>query len=336
MKNTTINKHLILPILIVFNFLICSFSPLTLRAQADKSPESLKIIQFTDVHIDKKNPILKARMYPESIKLLKAGVDQANAIKDTDLVVFSGDLVNTSNKDDLFTFMKTANKLDFPWIATTGNHDIGISGGISKSEFIKLLSSHNLNINSNKTYYSYVPKKGYIVICLDGVIDKIITANGMFDNEQLKWLDKTLTEYKKSKAIIVQHFPIVEPYASLSHKVLNGERYMDVIKKHQNVIAILSGHYHATKVTKVGNIVHISTPALIEYPNAFRVIKINDNGKKIEIKTEVVETSLKDVQEKSKSLSRSPELSRGHVQDRNVLLYVDSLNARKSLSKTAF
>jgi 3',5'-cyclic AMP phosphodiesterase CpdA len=325
MKNTLINKYFIIPLVIILNLVLCAdFSPFS-QAEGSPNGDNLKIIQFSDVHIETKSPVLRARMLPYSLNLFKTGVEQANSIKNVDLVVFSGDLINRSDKTELFNFIKTAKRLKSRWIAVVGNHDIGISGGINKSEFMKILSSHNLNINTNRTYYTYVPKKGYVVICLDGVIDSIITANGMFDNEELKWLDKTLSEYKNSKAILVQHFPVVEPNHSISHKVLNSDKYMAVIQKHPNVIAILSGHYHMAKVTKVGNIVHISTPSLVEYPNAFRVINFNDNGKKIEVKTEIIETSLKNVQEQSKKLSKSPDLHRGQVQDRNVLLYLNSL-----------
>ena len=304
MRRKFLNKYFAIIAIIIINLvLLTNFSSFS-QVEGKQYKDNLKIIQFTDTHIDTKTPILRSRMYPESSNLLRAAVDQANSINDVDIVIFSGDLVNRPDKTDLFNFIKIANKLKQKWIAVAGNHDIGISGGLSKSEFMKILSSHNLNINNDKPYYVFVPKKGYVIICLDGVIDSTITANGMFDDEELKWLDKTLSEYNDSKAILVQHFPIVEPSHSISHRVLNSDKYMAVVKKHPNVIAILSGHYHMAKITKIGNIVHVSTPSLIEYPNAFRVINFSDNGKKIEVKTEIIETSLKDLQEKSKSLSK--------------------------------
>lgn len=321
MKNKSIKFISILALVLVQIF-ICNSNNISYGKE--KKVDELKIIQISDIHIDTKSRDRKGRLYTKSLELFENAVKQVNNIEDVDAVVFSGDLINRPNKIDLYKFTKTANKLEAPWLPSLGNHDINpVFGELNKNEYMITISSHNYDINSTNSYYFYIPQKGYIIIMLDGVMEKSITANGHFDNIQLEWLDKTLSKYKNHKAILVQHFPVVEPYKSLSHKVLNDEEYLELIQKHPNVIAILSGHYHAAKAQKVDGILHISTPALVEYPNAFRVLTFKDNGEKIEIQSKMIETELQDIQKESKEKAGSPELNYGSIEDRNFIMYVD-------------
>ena len=36
------------------------------------------------------------------------------------------------------------------------------------------------------------------------------------------------------------------------------------------------GHYHATKITQHENVLYVNTPALVSYPNAFRIINVTN------------------------------------------------------------
>lgn len=266
-------------------------------------PDSLKIVQLTDVHYSSKGCNKGARMRAYSGALLKDAVCQINTMPDVDMVVFSGDSVDTPSKSDLIEFAKIANNLKYPWYNALGNHEVGVGGGLNKETYFQILSGINLNYSSLaflKPYYVITPKKDYKVIFMDGAIGTKVSANGYFSAEQLCWLDEKLTHYKDKKVIIVQHFPVVEPLKSPSHKVLNDKEYLAVLDKHNNVTVVLSGHYHCSRVLKRNGVLHISTPALIQYPNAFRVITICEEPTGTKVKIETIETNLKDVQAQSK------------------------------------
>jgi len=181
----------------------------------------------------------------------------------------------------------------------------------------------NNYIKADKSYYSFEPKKGYLVIVMDPVIDNRITANGYIDKQQLKWIDDQLDKNWNSRVIIVEHHPIVEPFESKGHKIINSDEYLKILNRHNNVIAVLSGHYHATKIKQIGHIVFVSTPSLVEYPNAFRIITVNKDNDKITFRFEFKETNLKDVQRLSKSLSSSPTLEAGEEKDRNTCITIN-------------
>lgn len=267
-------------------------------------PDTLKIVQLTDVHYSSKGTNKGPRMRAYSGVLLKDAVCQINAMPDVDMVVFSGDSIDTPDKKDLVGFAKIANNLKYPWYNALGNHEVGVGGGLSKEIYFQILSSINLNYSSLsflKPYYVITPKKDYKVIFMDGVIDTRVSANGYFSPEQLCWLDEKLTYYKDKKVIIVQHFPLVEPVKSENHKILNDKEYFSVLDKHNNVVAVLAGHYHCPKVLKRNGVMHIATPSLMQYPNAFNVITICEEPTGTKIKIETVETNLKDVQAQSKA-----------------------------------
>ena len=269
------------------------------------NPDTLKIVQLTDVHYATKGANKGSRMRAYSGDLLKDAIIQINAIPDVDMVVFSGDSIDNPVKSDLIAFAKIANTLKYPWYNALGNHEVGVGGGLSKEAFFQILSGINLNYSSLaflRPYYVIAPKKDYRIIFMDGVINTKISSNGYFSEEQLLWLEEKRIRYKNKKVIIVQHFPLVEPIKSPSHKVLNDKKYLDILDKYNNVVAVLAGHYHCGKTVKRNGVLHITTPALVQYPNAFSVIKISPCGTastKIEI--ELKDTNLKNVQAQSKA-----------------------------------
>ncbi len=326
-KNMKKSPGLFFLIFTLFLILGIAYFPLnsTYNAIAKNETENsvLKLAHLSDIHIDSTSKDSSRRLYSSSRKLFQDAVEQINGVDNIDLVLFSGDSINKPVESDLMKFISIANKLKYPWHASTGNHEIGIKGGLSKSRRISLISKYNKNVNSDKSYYSFSPKKGYLFVVMDGVIDWRVTANGYYHKEELEWLDKELSGNKDSKVIIVQHFPVIEPSKSESHKILNAAEYQQVLNKHNNVIAVLSGHYHAAKIIKSDNKVYVSTPALVEYPNSFRVITISDKKDKIQIDFDFKETRLKNLQQKSKSKSKSWQLNQGKDVDRDTTVIID-------------
>lgn len=316
--NTNLKRYLYL--LLTF---VCIFVFANICLSQDNYSDSLSFAQISDVHFDLNKPDLKARMYAESDKLLDDAVKQINRDTDLNFVMFSGDMINRPEEKLLLKFIKHANKLDVPWYAAAGNHDIGINGGLSKDQFVLLLNSHNPKFRAEKTYYSFIPKKGFKVIVLDTIIDDEVTANGRFSEEEFKWLEGELDRSKSDKIIIFEHHPVVEPFPSESHRMLNADCFMDLIKKHKNVVGVFSGHYHGARVNTIDGILHVSTPSLVQYPNAFRLVTITKTKKGVTVDLKYVETGLKEIQSKSRLMSLSGEMLNGAPEDRETTIELD-------------
>lgn len=280
------------------------------------SGSNLTFAQISDAHYSSAQTNTSYRLTAESGELLADAVAQINETPDVDFVMFTGDMINTPHQKELMRFLTYANQLQYPWYAVLGNHDICIGGYLSKKLYIDILNSHNKDFSFSKPYYSFTPKKGYKVIGLDSIIDTKITCNGQIDKEQLKWLDKELSKSKNDTVLIFIHGPLVEPLHSASHVTLNADEVLKVINKYKNPIAIFSGHYHTTKITLMGNVLHVSTPSLVSYPNAFRIVKVNNQKNKVIFDIYFKETRYKDVQKRAKMMAFGSKTYYGSEEDR--------------------
>ena len=66
-------------------------------------------------------------------------------------------------------------------------------------------------------------------------------------------------------------------------------------------IAIFSGHYHTTKIIQDENIIHVSTPSLVTFPNAFRTVNITNYKDRTIFDFYFNQTTLTNVQDESKA-----------------------------------
>jgi len=287
------------------------------------SENNLTFAQISDAHYSSAKTNTSYRLTAESGELLADAVAQVNETPNVDFVMFTGDMVNTPYQKELMAFLSYANKLNAPWYAVFGNHDICIGGNLNKKLYLNILNSHNKNFNSVKPYYSFAPKKGYKVIGLDSIIDTRITANGELSAEELKWLDKELSKSKDDVVLIFMHGPLIEPMHSSNHLTLNADEALKIINKYKNPIAVFSGHYHTTKITQMANVLHVSTPSMVSYPNSFRIVKINNQKNKAIFDIQLEETRYKDVQKRAKLMAFGSKTYYGAHSDRSGTFVIE-------------
>lgn len=208
---------------------------------------NLRIAQVSDAHFSSFEENTSYKFLKKSGELLDDVIFQINTSGPYDFVMFTGDLVNYPKISELQKFTSHVNNLMYPWYAIAGNHDISIDGPLTKDKFIAILAQANDNMNQKHIYYAFTPKKGFRVICLDSIIDYKLTANGEISNEEFIWLKEELDEHEKDTIIICTHVPIIEPYSSSNHKMLNEYEVRKLLKTHKNPLIVLQGHYHAVK-----------------------------------------------------------------------------------------
>lgn len=280
--------------------------------------DSLNFAQISDAHFSTVKTNTSYRLTADSADILSDVVHQVNAVANLDFVMFTGDMINTPYEKELNAFLPYANQLKYPWYCVFGNHDISIGGYLSKKMYMDILNSNNKHFNYKQGYYSFSPKKGFKIIALDSIIDDRVTANGRIDEAQLKWLDKQLSKSKHDTVLIFLHVPVLEPLQSSSHELLNANEVNTILKKYKNPIAVFSGHYHTTKITQVDNVLHVSTPSLISYPNAFRIVRVTNQKNKVLFDLYFKETGLKEVQTKAKLMAFGSKTYYGAEADRTA------------------
>ncbi len=284
-------------------------------AQGNNPQGTVRFVHITDVHLNPQRDNVKGRMVKHSLELLNDAVEQINGMKDIDFVIFTGDMADRSDQKLLVQFTEAANELEVPWYWTTGNHDLAPSG-MKSEQLLSVMNAHNPYIQPKSTCYSF-SVKGFLFFSMDGASDEKTTSQGWFSDECLMFLDERLSASPNTPAVVFQHFPLVYPYQSSSHSVTNGKEYLDLIARHPNVKALFAGHFHAARIKKTNNVLHVASPALVEYPNAFRVVAIQKTGNNYVFDIRTVETRLKDVQGLSKSKSPAA-LNFGKEDDRNL------------------
>lgn len=231
---------------------------------------SIKFVQVTDTHFEVEKP--------HTVKVLEETVKDINRLKGVSFVVFTGDNLNHPNPADLEEFIKLVNKLHVPYYLVIGNHDVFKNKNLSKERYNEIVRDNNLFWFHRKWNYTF-KKKGYTFIVVDGAKEIIPGPVGYYRADTLKWLDKQLTQNAKSPVIIFQHYPIIDApefgAARLrTHKTYEPEKYFEVLDKHDNVLAILSGHFHVNSETMKNGVYHISSPTLLNEPHYYKIIDI--------------------------------------------------------------
>ena len=294
--------------------------------QGYTNASGLRFVQVSDSHFLKNGSNTTFKMIAESPKLLDDAIEQINSTPNVDFVMFTGDLIDKPYENELLAVLPHINKLSYPWYFSFGNHDICYGGHLTKNLYLNILRKHNSNFTYSKPYYSFVPKEGFKVIVLDSIIDTEITGNGYIYPEQIKWLDNELKTSQKDVVLIFMHVPLIEPFSSHHHKMNNADEVRKIIEKYKNPIGVFTGHYHATKVVQVNNVLYVSSPALVSYPNAFRIIDMTVKKNKVVFNLQFKETNLKNIQKLAKLMVFAGPLYYGEEQDRNAIY---EINKRK-------
>ena len=299
-----------------------------LQACSVVNESSLRFAQVSDVHFMSNGYNSTIKMIGESPRLLDDAVNQLNSYNHLDFVMFSGDQIDKSFEKELRAFLSHVAKLQHPWYLLFGNHDRCIGGYLTTSVYLDLVKQVNSNFNVDKSYYSFVPKKNYKVIVLDNIVMNEITSNGYIDEEQLKWLKKELDSSKNDVVLIFMHVPVVEPFASPNHRMRNGIVLKQLLESYKNPIAVFQGHYHATKITQRDNVLYVSSPALVSYPNAFRIVSVSNYKDKVVFDFEWKETKEVTVQKMAKILAFSGSIYAGEEKDQTGIYEIKKNKGR--------
>lgn len=293
-----------------------------LGLQCYSSTSSLRFAQLSDTHFYTGTDNTTYKMIGRSGELLDDAISQINETPNVSFVMFTGDLIDKPFEKELSAFLPHTEKINAPWYFAFGNHDTMVGGYLNPKLYMELVNKYNKNNKFEKTYYSFVPQKGYKAIVLDSIIRDRLTSNGRLGDEQLAWLDNELAKSQKDTVLIFMHVPVLEPYVSPNHRLLDADKMEAVLGKYKNPIAVFQGHYHGAKITQKGNILYVSCPSMVTYPNAFRMITITNYRNKVVFDIQEKETRHKDIQKLAKLLIFASNFYTGGESDRNAVVTI--------------
>ena len=224
--------------------------------------KDLRFVQITDTRFSAS---------AENDALTKV-IKDINKQKNVKFVVFTGDNIEKPSPDELLAFLDEAKKLNCPFYIVIGDKDVNKLKHLSKLDYTKLLKKHIKKYKPETPNYTF-EKDGVIFIVADGAKDVIPGTNGYYKDDVLLWLDTELTKYPEKNVIILQHFPLIPPAEKETYYTFKPENYLKVLAKHNNVKAIISGHFGVNSQKNFNGVEHITTAGLPYY----RIIDIMDS-----------------------------------------------------------
>ena len=223
--------------------------------------KDLRFVQIDSVRYSKDN----------NSETLAKVIKDINKQKDIDFIVFTGDNIDRPDIENLKGFISAAKKLHKPYYVVIGDKDVNKHKDLSKKDYQKFVRKKVSNIKAKETNYTF-EKDGVVFFIVDGAKDVIPSSNGYYKDDVVEWVDANLNFYNDKNVVILQHFPLIPPENNENYVTFKPQKYLEVIQKHKNVKAVISGHFGINKEETVNGIVHISTAPIPMY----RVIDIID------------------------------------------------------------
>lgn len=211
-------KHIHSHLKLILALMIC--------ASASLSAFGVRITVLSDIHVTPGNA---------NESKLREAVAEINS-NDTKLVVMNGDLTNEGSDEQLKNVKAILDQITKPLFVLPGNHENNWSQSACKT-FGDLWGSDR-----------FVTETDSLVIIGINCGPYMKMGDGHIKQEDLSWLDRTLSERTKSgkKVLSFCHYPINEDLD-------NCKDYVKILQKYPVVVHIC-GHYHVFRQYQTGGI----------------------------------------------------------------------------------
>ena len=206
---------------------------LLLAVMAISASAQTRIALLTDLHVSPGN---------RNSQKLKEVVEEVNASQ-AQIVIVSGDLTNEGSDEELKCVKGILDGLKKPQFVVPGNHEDQWSQSACK-RFVDMWGNDR-----------FVTELDGMVIVGINCGPYMKAADGHIKQEDLTWLDETLSKHKDKRVISVNHYPIT--YEDLD----NYDQYINLLSKYR-VAVHLCGHHHIFKHYRGGEIDALMNRAL--------------------------------------------------------------------------
>ena len=215
--------------------------------------KDMRFVQVTDI-----------KFSGENVQMLEDFIEQINRQKDIEFVIFNGDNIAKPDKVELDKFLEKIKKLNKPFYIVLGEKDVNKYKHLGKEDYLKTRKKQFNKSKREESDYVFEVDK-FVFIVVDGSKEVIPSTNGYYKEDTLSWLENQLDLYLDRNVIIFQHFPLIPPSEKETYYTFKPEKYLEILSKHSNVKAIISGHFGVNKEVTFNGISHISTAGLPFY-----------------------------------------------------------------------
>ena len=207
------------------------------------------IVQISDTHLfgDKNRKINGSNSYQNLKSVINHVISED---KNPDLIVVSGDLSQDCTFESYQHLANLLHKCGIKYYIFPGNHD----------DVDVMNKVFDLNWEKDKVDYCFSLGNWFLNVIDTSVYPEV---GGELSDEQLKNLEKNLSQNKNKPTIIfMHHHPIPVKSEWLDNYILkNPENFNDIVKIHSQIKAVLFGHIHQVFEKTVNGIFYGSAPA---------------------------------------------------------------------------
>jgi Icc protein len=198
------------------------------------------IAQISDLHI--KRPGEKAYGIVDTATALAACVAQLNGLDEPpDIVIVSGDLVDTGAAEEYAHLLQLLAPLKWPIALIPGNHD---ARGPMRQAFPNQAYAEPSGALNQK-----LEIKGLDVVLLDSSVPG--SPHGLLEEATLAWLDSTLAASTTRPAFIFLHHPpfLTGIWHMDRQNLQNADEFAAVVRRHRRAKLLAAGHVHRSALT---------------------------------------------------------------------------------------
>lgn len=258
---------------------VATAGPVVARLSRPTSGRSVQFAIVADAHLST-DATGTWKRYQGTIRGFETAIEDIHN-RGVDAVFFAGDQTKDGTEAEFQRFNELAERIEVPWIAIPGNHDVPkdfddhYSPSIDEfcdtytpGSFPFVFSVGDLDligINSATT--------------VDGRLSD--TWQGAISTDQLEWLRDRLSEFETP--IVVLHHNLaplaehVDAYPWNRFQIANPEPLLDVLED-ADAPLVVSGHQHLPATTAHRGVRELIAPATCSFPQGYLLIEVSQQG----------------------------------------------------------
>ncbi|ABV63795.1 metallophosphoesterase [Bacillus pumilus] len=209
---------------------------LLVQDEISKAQKPYKMVWMSDTQY-------YAKSYPHIFKQMVEWIRDQREKLNIQYVFHTGDIVDDS-KDKQWhradTFMRVLDEHQIPYGVLAGNHDVRHKDGFY-AEYGKYFGEKRF---ANKPYYgeSYQNNRGHYDLISAGGNDYMMVYMGWgIKQDEIDWLNRVISEHPDRIVILNFHEYLL---VSGNRSPIGDLIFHQVVKRHPNIVAVFSGHYH--------------------------------------------------------------------------------------------
>ncbi|XGV95565.1 MAG: metallophosphoesterase [Leptolyngbya sp. BL-A-14] len=236
--------------------------------------------------------------HPSRFHLVEVSIPALEIILDRlseenlDFLLLPGDLTQHGEPENHVWLAERLAQLPYPAYVIPGNHDVpsaqANNTSIGLADFPHYYRSFGYD-NPQQLYYTCPLLPGVRLIALNSnQFDAQGKQQGYLDDDQLRWLQDTLTAHSDELILVMVHHNVVEHLPGQSRHKL-GQRYMLdnapillQLLRSTGVQLVFTGHLHVQDIACSEGVYDITTGSLVSYPHPYRVLELqtDDQGQR--------------------------------------------------------